>query len=278
MCSYYQKSSGFQIQIETEPVTTSDAMVSAAQIHEPDIIICPYMTRKIPEAVFCNPHRPCLIVHPGIAGDRGASSLDWAILEKKTTWSVTVIQAAEIIDAGDIWSTSEFALPDKSTKTAAYVQDVSDHAVDCVLDAVSRYCQNKRPLPCDYLNINILGTFKRNMKRSDRVIDWNMPAEEISRRTRMSDTQPGAVASLKIEGAALSLRLFDAHEETGERSEELQEMIAESETGKMIGQKDGAVLIKAGDANAVWIGQMKQVSIIESQSQPKIYSITSRIG
>ena len=272
MVQIYQKSCGFQIQIETETVTTLDSMMSAAQLHEPDIIICPYMTRKIPEAVFCNPHRPCLIVHPGIAGDRGASSLDWAILEKKTTWGVTVIQAADIIDAGDIWSTCEFSLPDNSTKTAAYVHDVSDHAVDCVLDSVSRYCQNIRPLPCDYSNINISGAFKRNMKRSDRVIDWNMPAEEISRRTRMSDTQPGAVASLKINGAALSLRLFDAHEETGEQSEELQKMISESETGRIIGQKDGAVLIKTGDANAVWIGQMKKVRIIESHRQPKIYN------
>ena len=238
-------------------------MVSAVQLHEPDIIVCPYMTRKIPEAVFCNPHRPCLIVHPGIAGDRGASSLDWAILEKKRTWGVTVIQAAEMMDAGDIWSTLEFPLAGNITKTAAYVHDVSDHAVDCVIDAVSRYCQNKRPLPCDYSNDNILGTFKRNMKRSDRVIDWGMSAEEISRRVRMSDTQPGTVANLMINGASLNLRLFDAHEETGERSPELQKMIAESEAGKIIGQKDGAVLIKAGDANAVWIGQLKKVRVFQ---------------
>ena len=242
-------------------MTSSDAMMSAAQLHEPDIIICPYITRKIPEAVFCNPHRPCLIVHPGIAGDRGASSLDWAILEKKTSWGVTVLQAGEIMDAGGIWSTSEFPVPDNSTKTTLYVHEVSDHAVDCVIDAVSRYCQNKVPVPCDYSNSNILGTFKRNMKRSDRIIDWNMSAEEIVRRTRMSDTQPGAAGSLKINGADLSLRLFDAHEETGEKSEDLQKMMADAKPGKIIGHKDGAVLIKAGDANAVWIGQMKRVNV-----------------
>ena len=247
------------MQVETETVNSPDAMIASVALHEPNIIICPYMTRYIPEAVFCNPHRPCMVVHPGIAGDRGSSSLDWAILEKKPTWGVTVLQAKEILDSGDIWSTSEFKVPTNVTKTALYVHEVSDHAVDCVVDAVSRYSQNYRPVPCNYSNSEIKGNLKRNMKKSDRIIDWNMTAEEIARRVRMSDTQPGAVGNIKINGADLHLRLFDAHEESGEKSEKLKSNMLHHEPGQLMGWKDGAVLIKAGDDKGVWIGQMKKV-------------------
>jgi hypothetical protein len=38
----------------------------------------------------------CLIVHPGIKGDRGASSLDRAIELGEPSWGVTILQAVSI--------------------------------------------------------------------------------------------------------------------------------------------------------------------------------------
>ena len=35
----------------------------------------------------------CLVVHPGIRGDRGPSALDWAILDGESAWGVTVLEA-----------------------------------------------------------------------------------------------------------------------------------------------------------------------------------------
>ena len=43
----------------------------------PDLIVCPFLKTMIPESIW-HRHR-CLIVHPGPRGDRGPSSLDWAI-------------------------------------------------------------------------------------------------------------------------------------------------------------------------------------------------------
>ena len=44
---------------------------------KPDLILCPFLKDKIPEEVYYK--TKCLIVHPGVQGDRGPSSLDWAI-------------------------------------------------------------------------------------------------------------------------------------------------------------------------------------------------------
>jgi putative two-component system protein, hydrogenase maturation factor HypX/HoxX len=45
----------------------------------------------IPEQVWSR--YICVIVHPGIKGDRGPSSLDWAIANRERTWGVTILQA-----------------------------------------------------------------------------------------------------------------------------------------------------------------------------------------
>ena len=78
----------------------------AVGLFRPDLIVAPYLRRAIPETVWRN--HVCLIVHPGVRGDRGPSALDWAILEDQPEWGVTVLQADAEMDAGDIWAHAEF--------------------------------------------------------------------------------------------------------------------------------------------------------------------------
>ena len=61
------------------------AMLDAVGQHAPDLIIAPMLKRKIPEAIWSK--HVCLIVHPSVKGDRGASSLDWAIMTGQTIWA-----------------------------------------------------------------------------------------------------------------------------------------------------------------------------------------------
>ncbi|WP_419799967.1 hypothetical protein [Terasakiella sp.] len=53
----------------------------AVDLFQPDILIAPFLKRAIPESIWSK--LTCLIVHPGPKGDRGPSSLDWAILRGK---------------------------------------------------------------------------------------------------------------------------------------------------------------------------------------------------
>src|SRR5512137_1822211 len=65
-------------------VATGQDMIDAASQNAFDVIICPMLTTAVPEAVWSK--HICLIVHPGVKGDRGASSLDWAIMTEKEVW------------------------------------------------------------------------------------------------------------------------------------------------------------------------------------------------
>lgn len=55
----------------------------ALALFRPHLIVAPFLKRAIPASVWRAV--PCLVVHPGIVGDRGPSALDWAIQEE-TRW------------------------------------------------------------------------------------------------------------------------------------------------------------------------------------------------
>ena len=114
---------------------SDDVTLEAVARHAPDLVIAPFLKRAIPERVWR--HVPCLIVHPGIPGDRGPAALDWAILERRRHWGVTVLEASTEFDAGDIWASAEFAVREAS-KASLYRDEVAEAAVRAVLEALGR--------------------------------------------------------------------------------------------------------------------------------------------
>lgn len=240
-------------------------MEEAVSTYDPDLIVCPYLTAKVPQTIFSNKYRPCLIVHPGVAGDRGASSIDWAIHDNKDTWGVTVLQADKEMDAGDVWCTDTFPLDNHSTKTSLYGGEVCDTGVNCVMESLRRFLLNMAPVP-QLSHSELLGTTRRSMKHSDREINWGMSAEEASAVVRMSDTQPGAIGRplQNLCNDMTPYRFFNAQIETGKQSREIQKKIASHKPGDLIGKRNGAILMKTNDENALWIGIMKKVKNISS--------------
>ncbi|HNO73435.1 MAG TPA: formyltransferase family protein, partial [Accumulibacter sp.] len=89
---------GHQLSIEYD---IADVVAEeAVALFRPELIVAPYLRRAIPESIwrrYC-----CLVVHPGIVGDRGPSALDWAIQEGERNWGVTVLQATAGMDAGPV--------------------------------------------------------------------------------------------------------------------------------------------------------------------------------
>ncbi|MDA1343848.1 MAG: hypothetical protein O2966_08375 [Proteobacteria bacterium] len=63
--------------VSIEVSVNEQTMLEGVQLFKPDIIICPFLKHRIPESIWR--HCVCVVVHPGIKGDRGESSLDWAI-------------------------------------------------------------------------------------------------------------------------------------------------------------------------------------------------------
>jgi methionyl-tRNA formyltransferase len=114
-----------------------EAMIAAVSRELPDLIIAPMLKIAIPKEVWSR--HLCLIVHPGIRGDRGPSSLDWAIANDEKIWGVTILQAVHQFDAGPVWASHAFALEvDCPAKSSLYRGPVIEAALRGVLEAVGR--------------------------------------------------------------------------------------------------------------------------------------------
>jgi putative two-component system protein, hydrogenase maturation factor HypX/HoxX len=72
------------------PMSAED-MTRFARLAAPDVILCPFLKEVVPPAV-CE-RTTTWIPHPGIRGDRGPSSLSWAILTGEPAWGLTMVRA-----------------------------------------------------------------------------------------------------------------------------------------------------------------------------------------
>jgi putative two-component system protein, hydrogenase maturation factor HypX/HoxX len=231
-------------EISVELAVSQDAMTQAAEHRRPDLIVAPMLKKIIPEQVWRK--HPCIIVHPGIKGDRGLSSLDWAIQLGVSEWGVTLIEANAEVDAGDIWASNNFAMPESPrSKTSMYRREVTEAAVQGLLETVERYeLGSFAPEPLDYSNPSVRGSFRPPMRQCDRAIDWSCePTSQIARKLRAADTWPGVLDSI----AGEDLFLFGGQEDDYLRGH----------PGEIIARRDGAIC-RATTDGAVWITHVKR--------------------
>lgn len=238
-------------EIRVKVVASGAQMIEAAERHAPDLIVAPMLKIAIPTEVYTRTR--CLIVHPGIKGDRGPSSLDWAIANDEKAWGVTILEAAEDFDAGPIWASYEFALEsDPPSKSSLYRGPVTEAALRGVLEAIARIETGEvqsggwRPEPLCAAMSYARGRLRPPMKQADRSIDWEKDSSAtIIRKLRAADSAPGVLSKL----LDIDCFLFGAHAEDRLRGA----------PGQIISRRDGAICIGAVDG-AVWISHLKAKS------------------
>jgi putative two-component system protein, hydrogenase maturation factor HypX/HoxX len=231
---------GHQVSVAT--VETDEAMEQAVVRHQPDLIVCPFLKKFIPESVWSN-HR-CLVVHPGPLGDRGGSSLDWAVELGVSEWGVTLLEATGEIDGGDVWATRNFRIRE-TAKTSLYKHEVRRAAVDALVEALANMAdEDFSPLTVDYDDPAVTGRSRPLMNQEDRAIDWTSDATTtVLRKLRAAEGHPGVVDA--VEG--VEFHLFGAHPERGLRGR----------PGEVIAQRNGAICRGTVDG-AVWITHLKR--------------------
>ena len=112
-------------------------MIAAASREAPDLILTSMLKTGIPKEVWSR--HLCLIVHPGIKGDRGPSSLDWAIANHEKTWGVSICRRLTSSTLAHL-GLHEFGLEENPpTKSGLYRNQVTEAAVRGVLEAVARF-------------------------------------------------------------------------------------------------------------------------------------------
>ena len=145
--------------VAVEYALSDSVMIEAATLCQPDLIICPFLTSRIPKEIYSQ--YMTLIIHPGPPGDVGPSAIDWLLIGDdgidietpkpqeldslsplgRSHWGVTVLQAIEEFDAGPIWAFEQFPvdIDDPTiTKSTLYRGPITQAAVTATLAAVHR--------------------------------------------------------------------------------------------------------------------------------------------
>lgn len=219
--------------------------------HAPDLVVAPMLRTAIPEEVWRA--RTCLIVHPGPVGDRGPSSLDWAIHDGAGAWGVTVLQAEAEMDAGAVWASVTCPVP-RVSKSELYRGEIADAAIEAVLLAVERFAggtytprvqdttaetaarsggSDARPRP----------RTRPYLDQSVRRIDWaDDSTEDVLRKLRAADSQPGVLDEL-LGG---EWYLHGGHPEG----------VLRGRPGELLATRAGAVC-RATKDGAVWLPELR---------------------
>ena len=232
---------GHQLSVEFD--IADSVAEEAVALFRPELIVAPYLRRAIPASIW--EQHCCLIVHPGIVGDRGPSALDWAIEEGEQAWGVTVLQATGELDAGPVWASENFPMR-VARKSSLYRHEVTEAASCAVLRAVERFAAgNFVPTPLDPAAAGVRGRARPLMRQSDRAIDWQRDdSATILARLNAADGFPGVADQLFGEPC----RLFDGWPEDRLRGGAPGEVIAWRETAILRATVDGAL----------WIGHVRR--------------------
>jgi putative two-component system protein, hydrogenase maturation factor HypX/HoxX len=230
--------------ITVEVVHSGTAMEAAVERHRPELIACPMLKTRIPESIWAD-HR-CLVVHPGPRGDRGPSSLDWAIELGAERWGVTVLEADGEFDAGAVWAERSFRTR-ATAKSSLYRHEVRRAAIEALVEAVTEIAAGraapKATAPADGPSA---GRPRPLMRQAARAIDWpSDPTATVLRRIRAGEGHPGVLDA--IDGTPF--HLFGVHPEGTLRGR----------PGEVVATRDRAICRATVDG-AVWITHLRRAA------------------
>lgn len=201
----------------------------------PDIIICPFLKKFIPEKIFKN--FSTFILHPGIVGDRGAYSIDNAIKDGKKEWGVVLLKANSKFDGGDIYADVDFKMRDRY-KASIYRNEVlisASKALEILLKNKNfpqkKQLQNKKHL---------------QLTQNHRKINWQKDTtDEIIKKIYMSDSAPGVLDAI----LGVKCYLYGVWKEDRLKGDKSKQILA---------KRDGAICLSTIDG-AVWVTHLKEV-------------------
>ena len=229
---------GHEVSIEFD--IADSVAEEAVALFRPDLIVAPYLRRAIPESIW--KRHVCLVVHPGVIGDRGPSALDWAIQDSEAEWGVTVLQAEAAMDAGPVWAAETFPMR-RARKAGIYRNEVTEAACRAVRRAIERFAGGERPVALTEAGGR--GRLRPPIRQDDRRIDWARDdAATVLRKIDAADGSPGVADTL----FGLPCRLYDACPEAELRG---------GRPGDLLGRRETA-LLRATVDGAVWIGHVRR--------------------
>lgn len=169
-----------------------------------DLTIMAFVTLIVPERILYAPRFKTICFHPSLLPrHRGASAINWAIIEGDAETGVTWFWPDRGIDTGPILIQRRVPIGAAETTGSLYFNSLFPLGIETMLQAVDLIAAGNAPAtPQD----EALATYEAPCRDEHAAIDFSRPARAVHDLVRGCDPQPGAFATL----AGRRLRLYDA--------------------------------------------------------------------
>jgi methionyl-tRNA formyltransferase len=182
----------------------NDAAFEHFKSLDADLAILAFVTIIVPERILYLPLHKSICFHPSLLPrHRGASGINWAIIQGDAETGVTWFWPDKGIDTGPILIQKRVPIRDSDTTGSIYFNTLFPMGIDTMIEAVELIAAGKAPaIPQDESK----ATYEAPCRDEHAKLDFAKPAREVFNLIRGCDPQPGAYADLE----GRRVRLYDA--------------------------------------------------------------------
>jgi methionyl-tRNA formyltransferase len=169
-----------------------------------DLAILAFVTQIVPPPVFNAPRLGSICFHPSLLPKyRGASAINWALINGETETGLTLFWVDQGIDTGPLLLQKRVAVEPDDTTGSLYFNKIFPLGVEAIAEAVDLIKTGNPPrIPQDESK----ATYDPPCRDEHAKVDWSKPAQQAYNLIRGCDPQPGAHTLWQ----GKMVRLFDA--------------------------------------------------------------------
>jgi len=168
-----------------------------------DLAILAFVTIIVPEPILYLPRYKSICFHPSLLPRRrGASAINWAIINGDRETGVSWFWPDAGIDTGPILIQKRVAINDSDTTGSIYFNKLFPLGIETMIEAIDLIAAGKAPA---IAQDESQATYEPPCRDEHAVVNFSKPAREVFNLVRGCDPQPGAYADL----GGTRLRLYD---------------------------------------------------------------------
>lgn len=203
----------------------------------PELAILAFVTDIIPERILNIPSLGTICYHPSLLPrHRGASAINWAIIQGDDRTGLTIFWADKGIDTGPILLQKEVEIHPDETTGSLYFNTLFPMGVEAIVEAVDLINKGEAPrIPQDESK----ATYEPPCDDRVASIDFEKRIDEVYNLIRGCDPQPGAYTTVKDK----KIRFYDAKMSFTPIEKPLGEIVSIEEGGLGIAVRGGIIRI-----------------------------------
>ncbi len=182
----------------------SDTAFGQFKAVDAELAILAFVTLIVPERILYLPRYKSICFHPSLLPrHRGASAINWAIIQGDTETGVTWFWPDKGIDTGPILVQKRAPIADSDTTGSIYFNTLFPMGIDTMIEAVDLIAKGNAPA---LTQDESRATYEPPCRDDHAKVDFAKAPREVFNLVRGCDPQPGAFAELN----GTRVRLYEA--------------------------------------------------------------------